>query len=82
MEKEEREKKLGEAKALYLRCRLDEAFSLFEKLARHGSGEAMYFLGEYYTQGYGHIRRDEKKGSLEKARRSGGKHSRHAEYGL
>lgn len=64
MEKEEREKKLGEAKALYLRCRLDEAFSLFEKLARHGSGEAMYFLGEYYTQGYGHIRRDEKKGAL------------------
>ncbi len=47
-----------EAKSLYLRCHLDEAFPLFKKAAAAGDGEAMYFLGEYYAQGYGHVRQD------------------------
>ncbi len=62
---------MEEAKDLYLRCRLDEAFPLFQKAAAAGDGEAMYFLGEYYTQGYGHVRQDLEKG--EKWREKGAK---------
>ncbi len=53
---------MEEAKDLYLRCRLDDAFPLFKKAAAAGDGEAMYFLGEYYTQGYGHVRQNGDKG--------------------
>ena len=53
---------MEEAKDLYLRCQFDSAFQAFQKLAAQGDGEAMYFLGEYYTQGYGHIAHDMKKG--------------------
>ena len=53
---------LEEAKELYLKCRLDDAFLLFKKSASKGNPEAMYFLGEYISQGYGHVARDIKKG--------------------
>lgn len=53
---------MTEAKALYLRCQFDAAFAAFHKLASEGCGEAMYFLGEFYTQGYGHIGHDMVKG--------------------
>lgn len=56
-------KTMEEAKALYLRCQLDRAFPLFLTCARAGSGEAMYFLGEYYSQGYGHVEQDTKRGA-------------------
>ncbi len=56
------EASMREAKALYLKGRVDEAFPLFEKEAKRGDAEAMYILGEYYSQGYGHVMRDEKKG--------------------
>lgn len=53
---------MKKAKDLYLRCQFDQAFAAFQKLAAEGDGEAMYFLGEFYTQGYGHISYDLKKG--------------------
>lgn len=57
------QKELAEAKALYLRCQLDRAFPIFLRCAQAGSGEAMYFLGEYYSQGYGHVEQDTKRGA-------------------
>lgn len=54
---------MEEARGLYLRCQLDRAFPLFKKCAEEGNGEAMYFLGEYYTQGYGHTKQDLEKGA-------------------
>ena len=54
---------MTEAKALYLRCQLDRAFPLFQKCAQAGDGEAMYFLGEYYSQGYGHVEQDIRRGA-------------------
>lgn len=56
--KAEGEVTLERAKELYLDCQLDRAFPLFVNLAMRGDGEAMYFLGEYYAQGYGHTKRD------------------------
>lgn len=50
------------AKELYLRAQFDRSFLLFQKLASRGNGEAMYFLGEFYSQGYGHVSQDIKKG--------------------
>lgn len=50
------EKLLNKAEALYIRCRLDEAFPLFMELAGAGCGRAMYFLGEYYNHGLGSIK--------------------------
>lgn len=52
---------LQEAKTLYLSAQFDPALDLFRKLASKGNGEAMYFLGEYYAQGYGHTAQDLKK---------------------
>jgi TPR repeat protein len=46
---------LHKAKTLYLRCRVDEAFELFMGLAEQGVGEAMYFVGEIFAAGYGHV---------------------------
>lgn len=46
------EKLLHEAERLYLAFEHEKAFSLFEQLAEAGNGRAMYFLGEYYANGY------------------------------
>lgn len=62
MTEEKRTQAMTEAKNLYLRCQFDAAFAAFHKLAAEGCGEAMYFLGEFYTQGYGHITHDMRKG--------------------
>jgi len=53
--------KMQEAEKLYLECKLDEAFELFRTLAEKGNGRAMYFVGEYYAQGYGKITEDREK---------------------
>lgn len=63
MDQEKRNREMDEAKALYLRCQLDRAFPVFQKYAQAGDGEAMYFLGEYYSQGYGHVEQDTKRGA-------------------
>lgn len=63
MDQEKRNREMDEAKALYLRCQLDRAFPIFQKYAQAGDGEAMYFLGEYYSQGYGHVEQDTKRGA-------------------
>ena len=50
------------AEQLFLNYKLDEAFELFKKLAENGNGRAMYFLGEFYVQPYGKIKKDNEKG--------------------
>lgn len=59
------EEKEEEAKAekLYLSGRLDEAFEIFKMVAEKGNARAMYFIGEYYTSGYGHIVKDLEEGA-------------------
>ncbi|TBL79092.1 tetratricopeptide repeat protein [Paenibacillus thalictri] len=54
--------KLEEAEKLYFDCILDEAFELFKTLAEKGNARAMYFMGEYYVQPYGHVARDIEEG--------------------
>lgn len=54
---------LENAKRLYLAAQFDRAFEWFQKLAAKGNGEAMYFLGEFYSQGYGHVAQNLKKGA-------------------
>lgn len=49
---------LEEAESAFLAYRLDEALSLFQKLADSGCGRAMYFLGEYCAQPYGSVAKD------------------------
>lgn len=53
--------KMQEAEKLYLEGKTDEAFELFKTLAEKGNNRAMYFMGEYYTHGYGHIAKDSAK---------------------
>lgn len=53
--------KMREAEALFLEYKLDEAFELFHTLAEKGNGRAMYFVSEYYIQGYGKTIEDEEK---------------------
>ena len=53
--------KMQEAERLYLEGKTDEAFELFKTLAEKGNGRAMYFLGEYYEAGYGHVAKDNDK---------------------
>lgn len=53
------EDKLAEAEKEYINCNFDRAFSLFRTLAKKGSGRAMYFMGVYYSQGYGNVNIDE-----------------------
>lgn len=53
--------KMEEAEKLYLDCKLDEAFELFYTLAEKGNGRAMFFVGEYYAQGYGKTLKDSEK---------------------
>lgn len=50
------------AEQLFLNYKLDEAFELFKKLAENSNGRAMYFLGEFYAQPYGKIKKDNEKG--------------------
>ncbi len=44
---------LKEAIALFEEEKFDEALPLFEKEAKEGSGEAMYYLGTLYYEGWG-----------------------------
>lgn len=64
---------LEEAEKLYLNYKLDEAFEKFKILAEAENGRAMYFLGEYYAQGYGSIiiDRDKQKYWREKGKEKG-----------
>lgn len=52
------------AKSLYLKGRVDEAFPMIKIAASQGVAEAMYLLGEYFSQGYGHTTQDFKKGLM------------------
>ena len=52
---------IKKAEQLFLNYKLDEAFELFKKLAEDGNGRAMYFLGEFYSQPYGKIKKDNEK---------------------
>lgn len=61
MKAEKQEELLTEAKRLYLSASFDGAWEAFRALADADSGEAMYFLGEFYGNGYGHIAQDLKK---------------------
>lgn len=50
---------LENAEKLYLNCKLEEAFDIFQKLADDENiGRAMYFLGEYYGKGLGKVSKD------------------------
>lgn len=53
---------ISTAEELFLKCKLDEAFEQFEILANAGNTRAMYYLGEYYIQQYGHIKCDYEEG--------------------
>lgn len=52
------ESKLQEAEMMYLECKFDEAYELFNTLAEKGNGRAMFFMGEYFAQPYGSITKD------------------------
>ena len=64
---------LEEAETLFLNYKLDEAFEKFKILAEVENGRAMFFLGEYYAQGYGSIiiDRDKRKYWREKGKEKG-----------
>lgn len=51
---------LEKAEELYLSCQYDEAFMIFEVLAKNNIAKAMYFLGEYYHVGKGEVAVDKK----------------------
>ena len=44
---------LKEAIGLFENDKYDEALPIFEKLARDGNAEAMYYLGMMYYEGWG-----------------------------
>ena len=46
---DEQEKKLHEAKLLYLHCKFEESLPMFKILADEGNARAMYFLGKLYS---------------------------------
>lgn len=46
-------REIAEAEQLYLQCRFDEAFTMFQTLAEQGNERAFYFMAEFYGQGYG-----------------------------
>ncbi len=54
---------LKKAEKLFLKGDFDPAFKIFSELAENGNGRAMYYLGEYYTQGYGSTYIDNEKAS-------------------
>lgn len=64
---------LMKAEKLFIDYKLDKAFSIFKRLAGKGNGRAMYFLGEYYAQGYGSVKEDTEKSAKwrEKGRDAG-----------
>ena len=45
--------KLKEAENLFMNGKFAESFPIFEELANQGNGRAMYFMGEFYINGYG-----------------------------
>ena len=51
--------KYEEAEKLFLEGKLIEAFPIFKEAADSGVGRACYYLGEYFANGYGHIKEDE-----------------------
>lgn len=53
------EENLQKAICLFLEYKLDEAFVIFKSLAENGIGRAMYFVGQYYEEAYGSIRKNE-----------------------
>lgn len=66
----QRDEKLAEAEALFLNCQMDEAFALFQTLAEKGCARAMYFLGEFYMQQYGHVVKNTEEGKKWRAKGS------------
>ena len=44
---------LKKAEELFIKGDFDPAFTIFSELAENGNGRAMYYLGEYYSHGYG-----------------------------
>ncbi len=52
-------KKYEEAEKLFLEGKLLDAFPVFKEAADNGVGRAYYYLGEYFANGYGHIKEDE-----------------------
>ncbi|WP_187648043.1 tetratricopeptide repeat protein [Nitrosophilus labii] len=51
---------LKRAIELFEEDRYEEAMLIFEKLARDGDKEAMYYMGMFYYEGYG-VQKDKKK---------------------
>lgn len=51
--------KYEEAEKLFLEGKLIDAFPVFKEAADNGVGRAYYYLGEYFANGYGHIKEDE-----------------------
>lgn len=49
------EERLKEAENEFLKENHELAFPMFESLAEEKCGRAMYYLGEYYRQGYGNL---------------------------
>ena len=56
--------RLKEAEQLFLRCKFEEASEKFEMLADEGNGRAMYFLGQFYSQPYGNIKKNLEQGTF------------------
>ena len=66
------EAQLHEAERLHLAYKLDQAFPIFKALAEAGNGRAMYFVGEYYANGYyGKINEEEAKKWRERGAQAG-----------
>ena len=53
--------KIEKAVSLYLECNFNEAYPIILDLANQNNGRAMYFLGEYYFEGFGDITADTQK---------------------
>ncbi|BCD61766.1 MULTISPECIES: tetratricopeptide repeat protein [Nitratiruptor] len=51
---------LQKAVALFEADKFDEALPLFKELAKNGDGEAMYYLGMMYYEGWG-VEKDQNK---------------------
>lgn len=55
---ENAKRKYVEAEKLFMAGKLIDAFDLFQMAADNNVGRAYYYLGEYYSNGYGHIKED------------------------
>ena len=51
--------KYEKAEKLFLEGKLIDAFLIFKEAADNGVGRAYYYLGEYFANGYGHIKENE-----------------------